>query len=85
MQSTFNEIINIVAKIIANFATLLAPLALVATLNGTQPFFILMFGLLASILFPKWFARKFERGYLIQQLISVAIIFAGVTLLSFSV
>lgn len=47
-----NEVINIIAKFSMNFATLLAPLALVWVVNGFQPFFIFIYGVILTIFFP---------------------------------
>lgn len=46
-----NEILNIIAKLAMNFATILAPLALAWVVNGFQPFFVLFFGIMLAMFF----------------------------------
>ncbi len=77
-----NEVINIIAKIVMNFATILTPLALAWVINGFQPFFVLVFGILLAIFFPKITDETLIKKHLIQKIISISIMFIGVYLLS---
>jgi uncharacterized membrane protein len=72
-----NEIINIVAKMIFNFATLLAPLALVWTVNGSQPLVVLVFGIILTIFWPKVFKEDISRKNLLKKVIFIILIFIG--------
>jgi drug/metabolite transporter (DMT)-like permease len=77
-----NEIINIIAKIIYNFATLLAPLALVSTVNGVQPLVVLFFGFILTIFWPKMFNEDITKKTLAQKAIFIILIFIGGYLLN---
>ena len=77
-----NEIFAVVAKLSLNFATLLAPVALVMFVGeGFQPFFVLGIGVLLTIYFPKLSSERIEKRYLGQKIISIIVMFAGTFLL----
>ncbi len=81
--NTLNEVMNIGASLIFSYATLIAPLALVAVIsNGFQPIFVLLFALIFSIFIPKYVSEELSRKHLIQKIISVVIIFIGTYLLN---
>lgn len=80
--NTINEVLNIIAKIVMNFATLLAPLALVWVVNGFQPFFVLIFGIIITLFFPYFGKEILVKKYLIQKVIAIAIMFVGVYMLN---
>lgn len=73
----FNELLNIGAKIIFNFATLLAPLALVWTVNGFQPFFVFIFGFLITLMFPAFVKEKIEKKFIFQKIFAILVMFLG--------
>ncbi len=80
--NVINEILGIVAKLIANFATLLAPLALVYTVqDGSYPVFILIFGIILSFLFPKYIKEDLTKRNLFQRGLSIIVIIFGIYLL----
>jgi len=77
----FSELLNIVAKLLANFASLLAPLALVWVVNGFQPLIVFIYGLILTIFFP-WIGKEnISKKSIFQKLIAIAIIFIGAYLL----
>jgi len=76
-----NEAINIIAKLSMNFATLLAPLALAWVVNGFQPFFVLFFGILLAVFFPKLTDESLNKKFITQKLVAIIIMFIGVYLL----
>jgi len=76
------EIINIVGKIIFNFASLLAPLALVQVVNGAQPLVVLFMGVILTIFFPKIIKEDISWKMLSQKLIFIILILGGVYLLN---
>jgi len=80
--NTANEVLNIIAKIIMNFATLLAPLALVWVVNGFQPFFVLFFGIIIALFFPHFSKENLLKKHLAQKIVAILIIFIGVYLLN---
>jgi drug/metabolite transporter (DMT)-like permease len=72
-----NEVINIIAKASFNFASLLAPLTLVWIVNGFQPFFVFIYGIILTLLFPKISQENITRKVLFQKLLAILIMFAG--------
>jgi uncharacterized membrane protein len=79
--NAFNEVINIVAKIVMNFATLLAPLALVWVVNSIQPFFVLLIGIIITFAFPYLGKESFLKKHMLQKLASITIMILGTVLL----
>jgi uncharacterized membrane protein len=78
-----NEIINIIAKISFNFATLLAPVTLIWVVNGLQPMFVFLYGVLFTLFFPKFSEENISKKILFQKLISIMIITIGACLLNY--
>lgn len=72
-----NEIFNIVAVMCIRFASLLAPLAVVYTVEAFQPFFVLLFGVILTILFPKFVHEKLDKHTLLQKIIAIVLMFLG--------
>lgn len=77
-----NEVLNTIAKLAVDYATLLAPLALVWVANGFQPLFVFVYGLAFSIFLPKFSQERLDRRTLLQKFCAILIIFAGVSILS---
>ncbi len=80
--NTINETLNIIAKIIMNLATLLAPLALAWVINGFQPFFVLIFGIIITLFFPYLAKESLAKKHIAQRLVAIMIMFIGVYLLN---
>ena len=80
--NAFNELINIVAKIIMNFAALFIPVALVSVIGGLQPFFIFIMGAGLTVFFPNLIKENIEKKYLVQKAVSIALMFAGTLTIS---
>jgi uncharacterized membrane protein len=76
-----NEVINLVAKVSMNFATLLAPLAVVLVVNGFQPLFVFGYGVFLTIFFPTLATEDITKRGLAQKLISILIVCVGTYLL----
>jgi drug/metabolite transporter (DMT)-like permease len=76
--SLFNEVLAIGAFMTYNYATLLAPLTLVtiASIN-TQPFFVILFGIILTLFFPKLGKETIGRKHLVQKIICIAVVFLG--------
>lgn len=72
-----NEIVNIIAKIFFNFASLLAPITVIWIVNGFQPFFVFGFGAILTLLFPKVVKEDIGRRSLFQKILAILIMFAG--------
>lgn len=80
--NVFNEVINIIAKFSMNFATLLAPLAIVWVVNGFHPLFVLIYGIIITIFFPKFGKESLLRRHMIQKIAAVLVMLTGTVLLS---
>ena len=78
---SLNEVIFIAAEGVSIYATLLAPIVLVMTVNGFQPFFVFLFGILLTIFFPKIGKEVLEKKVLIQKIVAIAFIIGGTLLL----
>ncbi len=72
-----NEIITVVANLVFQYATLLAPLALVWAVNGFQPMFVFIYGILITVLLPKIGTESLVRKHLVQKAATIGIIFLG--------
>jgi len=78
----FNEIINTIGVVVFNFATLLAPITLVYVINGFNPVFTLLFGLIFTIFLPKMEHEDIRGKVLLQKVLFIALIFVGAYLLN---
>ncbi len=75
------ESINVIARLFFNFAALVAPIVLVYVLNGTQPLFIFLYGLILFFFFPKIEAENFSKTHFMLKLLAIIIMILGSTLL----
>jgi drug/metabolite transporter (DMT)-like permease len=76
-----NEALNIGAKLLTNFATLLAPIVFVNLVAGIQPFFVFLYGVVLTKLFPTAIHEDISRKTIIQKCIAMIVIFIGTFLL----
>lgn len=76
-----NEAINLVANFAVNFAITLAPMAIVETLNGTQPIFAFLIGLVLMAVRPKIFKEDTRRHIIIQKVVCIMISVFGLAIL----
>ena len=76
-----NELVNIIAKIAFNMASLLTPITLVWIVNGLQPFFVFLYGVILTIFFPKISQENIARKALFQKLFAILIMFFGTYLI----
>jgi len=83
LLSTLEEGLNTVGGLAYAFAILLAPLAVVSVVvNGLQPFYVFIFGVMLAYFFPKLIDEKQGKIELAQKLFFILVIFAGTYLLS---
>ncbi len=82
--NTVNETIVIIGKITLNFATLLVPISMVYFVaEGFQPFFVLAYGILLSLFFPKLTSENIQSSVVIRKLFAIMVMFLGTYLLTF--
>lgn len=78
-----NEIIGLVGELATVFAVLFAPVALVQSITGLQPLFVLIFGIFLTLTFPKFVQESLLKKHLIQKIVGVVVVTVGVFLLDF--
>lgn len=79
--NSLNEGINIAAKISFNVASLLAPVTLTWLVNGLQPFFVFVYGILLTFFFPAISREDLSRRVVFQKLFAMCIMLSGTLLL----
>lgn len=72
-----NEIIGDSASLLFRYGTLLAPVALVQSVNGLQPFFVFFYGIMLTLFFPHLGSESLLRKHLIQKVIAIVFMFIG--------
>lgn len=72
-----NEGVNLVAITLFTYASLLGPLALVSLVNGFQPLFVLVIGLIITLRLPKLLTEKISRPEVFQRVIAIMIMLIG--------
>jgi drug/metabolite transporter (DMT)-like permease len=72
-----NEVVGIAAKISFNVASLLVPVTLVWIVNGLQPLFIFVYGIILTVFFPRIIKEDISKYSLLQKLIALVIMFIG--------
>jgi drug/metabolite transporter (DMT)-like permease len=79
-----NEVLNTLGFFCLRFASLLAPLALVWSVSGTQPFFVLALGVFLTLFFPRFGEESLLRRHLVQKSLGILVIVLGGILLNLS-
>lgn len=77
-----NETIVVIAELSFSYAFLLAPITLVWVVNGFQPFFVFLYGVILTLFFPHLGSESLLRKHLVQKILAIAIIFTGTYLLN---
>ena len=76
-----SELLSIIAKLAANFASLLAPLALVWVVNGFQPLIVFLYGVIITVFLPRFGKEDISRRVVVQKLSAMAVMLVGIYLL----
>ncbi len=76
-----NEIVNIIANLLVNFANLTIPLAIANTLNGAQGAFVFLIGIIGHLIFPKIFTEKFDKKTIIQKILCIILGIIGLIIM----
>ncbi len=77
-----NEVINLAGGLGTRYALLFAPLGIVQAISGTSLFFVLLFGVLLSLFFPKLGREEIGGKSLIRKAIAIAFVVLGVWLVN---
>ena len=72
-----NEILNIIAKVSFNFASLLTPITITWIVNGFQPLFVFGYGVILTLFLPKIVKEDIGRKSLIQKILAILVMFIG--------
>lgn len=72
-----NQALAAVGFLLQNYAVFLGSVALVSALQGVQYSFLLVLGGLISVFFPKLLHENISRGVVIQKIVAVLLISAG--------
>lgn len=72
-----NEVVNLIAKVSFNFASLLTPITLTWIVNGFQPFFVFTYGVVLTLFFPQISKEKIGGKDLLQKIVAMLIMLAG--------
>lgn len=79
--NTLNEVVNVCGMAVLNFALLLAPVAFIFLAGATQPLFILAYGVILTLLFPKYIEERLDKKAVVQKAVAIAILAIGAFLL----
>lgn len=72
-----SEVLYILGNLANNFATLLAPVAIVLVVSSYQPFFVFTGGIFLTVFFPKFASEKISSKHFFHKFISILIIVIG--------
>lgn len=75
-----NETITIGGNLATSYALLLAPVALVLSITGIQPFLVFATGTLLTLAFPHLVRERITMRHLAHKLLAISIMFAGVVM-----
>ncbi len=75
------EAIMFTADLTMNFATLLAPVALIYVVNSFQPVFVFVLGIILTILIPNIINESMERRRVIQKVLTISVMTLGLLML----
>lgn len=79
--NSVNEVVNITAKMVFNYASLLVPIALSWVAVGFQPVFVLAISIFLTIFFPHISKEKVLGKHLLQKIICIIVMTIGVYIL----
>lgn len=82
--SLISEALAAVAYMVRDYATLLAPITIIMTLNGYQPVFVFILGIVLTVFAPRLVKEKNRPIHLLHKGIAIAVIFVGTILVAHS-
>lgn len=82
---TFNEGLALVGIILSFWAMERGPISLVSTILSVRPFFVFIYALALSRVFPAVLEEHLSRGITVIKIISIGLIIGGVTLLTLDI
>ncbi len=76
-----NEVINLIANLLVNFANVTIPLALANVLNGFQGAFVFILGVIGVKLLPKYFKENMSIKIVIQKISCIILSIIGLVIM----
>ena len=77
-----SEAMSSVGYMVQNYASLLAPIAIIMSLNGYQPVFVFVFGIIFTIFVPNLVSERIKLKHLIHKGSAILIILIGTILIA---
>jgi drug/metabolite transporter (DMT)-like permease len=77
-----NEILNIIGISCMYFATLLVPLAVAIVIDGFQPAFVFIYGVILTLFFPQFGSENLAKKNVIKKILAITFMLLGTYLLS---
>ena len=71
------ECLTILGNISTSYALMLAPISLVMLVSSYQPVFVLIFGIILTIFFPKIIQERISKVHIVQKSLAIAFILVG--------
>ncbi len=81
--NSLNELLAMIGEGAGVFAILLAPVALVQVVGGFQPFFVLIFGIALTLLFPRLAQESLAKKDMFQKIAGICAIVLGTVIISY--
>ena len=79
--NTTNEILNLVANLLVNYANIILPIALINVLNGFQGTFVFILGILGTLFFPKYIKEDLRKKVVVQKIACIILGIVGLIIL----
>lgn len=76
-----NEVINLIANLLVNFANVTIPLALANVLNGFQGAFVFILGVIGVKLLPKYFKENMSKKIVVQKISCIILSIIGLIIM----
>lgn len=76
-----NEVINLIANLLVNYANVTIPLALANVLNGFQGAFVFILGVIGVKLLPKYFKETISKKIVVQKISCIIISIVGLIIM----
>lgn len=80
--NVFNEVINILGKLVFNYASLLIAITLAWIAVGFQPVFVLLYSVILAAFFPHISKENVAGKHLVQKIIAIAVMLIGISVIS---
>lgn len=80
--NVFNEVINILGKLVFNYASLLMAITLAWIAVGFQPVFVLLYSIVLATFFPHISKENVTGKHLVQKIIAIIVMLIGIYIIN---